>query len=66
MSSERVLSVGVGVGAVVSAIAGAIISLLLTDPVTVIATVARGEISPLVLRVAGVIYDAIVGVLSRL
>lgn len=54
----------VGVLAVV--IAGATIWLLLTDPVTVAESVDTGEVSPLVRSLAGVLYDALVGLLRYL
>jgi len=47
-------------------IAGATIWLLVTDPVTVASAVNEGEISPLVKRLAEVLYDAIAGLLRYL
>jgi hypothetical protein len=54
----------VGILAVV--IAGATIWLLLTDPVTVAESVDTGEVSPLVRSLAGVLYQALVGLLRYL
>jgi hypothetical protein len=56
-----------GTIAILSAIvAGATIWLLLTDPVTVADAVDSGEISPLVRQLAGVLYDALAGLLKYL
>ena len=56
-----------GALAIVSAvIAGATIWLLLTDPVTVADAVETGEVSPLVKELAGVLYDALRGLLKYL
>jgi hypothetical protein len=63
---ERVVSVGVLVGVIAAVIAGATIWLLLTDPVSVANAVDTGEISPLVLQLADVIYKAIAGLLEYL
>jgi hypothetical protein len=63
---NRITSVAVLIGGIAAVIAGAAIWLLLTDPVTVVSAVDTGEISPLVLRLAEVIYDAIAGLLDYL
>jgi hypothetical protein len=56
-----------GTIAILSAIvAGATIWLLLTDPVTVADAVDSGEISPLVKQLAGVLYNALSGLLKYL
>ena len=56
-----------GTIAILSAIvAAATIWLLLTDPVTVADAVDTGEISPLVRQLAGVLYDALAGLLRYL
>jgi hypothetical protein len=56
-----------GTIAILSAIvAGATIWLLLTDPVTVADAVDSGEISPLVRQLAGVLYNALSGLLKYL
>jgi hypothetical protein len=62
----RVATVAVLVGAVAAVVAGATIWLLLTDPVTVANAVDSGEISPLVLSLAEIIYNALVGLLDYL
>ena len=64
--SGRVASVAVLVGAVAAVVAGATIWLLLTDPVTVVNAVDSGEISPLVLSLAEILYNALVGLLDYL
>lgn len=63
---DRVTSVGVLIGAAAAIIAAATIWLLVTDPVTVASAVEDGEISPLALRLAEVIYNAIAGLLEYL
>jgi len=56
-----------GTIAVLSAVvAGATIWLLLTDPVTVADAVDTGEVSPLVRELAGVLYNALAGLLRYL
>jgi hypothetical protein len=56
-----------GTIAILSAIlAGATIWLLLTDPVTVADAVDSGEVSPLVRQLAGVLYNALAGLLRYL
>lgn len=63
---DRVASVGVLIGAGAAVIAAATIWLLITDPVTVASAVEEGEISPLAIRLAEVIYNAIAGLLEYL
>ena len=56
-----------GVAAVIAVtLAAAIFWLLLTDPVTVADALNDGEVTPLVRAVAGVLYDALRGVLKYL
>ena len=62
----RVATVAVLIGAVAAVVAGATIWLLLTDPVTVANAVDSGEISPLVLSLADIIYNALIGLLQYL
>jgi multidrug resistance efflux pump len=67
MSLARVsLSLFGVVGILAATIAGATIWLLLTDPVTVADAVASGEVSPLVKALAGVLFDAMQGILKYL
>jgi hypothetical protein len=67
MSFARVSISLFGVVALVAAtVAGATIWLLLTDPVTVADAVNDGNVSPLVRALAGVLYDALSGLLRYL
>ena len=67
MSLARVsLSLFGVIGVLAATLAGATIWLLLTDPVTVADAVAAGEVSPLVKALAGVLYDALQGLLKYL
>lgn len=54
------------VGLLAVIVAGATIWLLLTDPITVAESVDTGEVSPIIRSLAGVIYDALVGLLRYL
>jgi hypothetical protein len=63
---SRVASIAVLIGVVASIVAGAMIWLILTDPVTVATAVETGEVSPLVRQLADVLYQAIVGLLNYL
>jgi hypothetical protein len=63
---DRVTSLGVLIGVGAAVIAGAAIWLLITDPVTVANAVEDGEISPLAIRLAEVIYEALAGLLRYL
>ncbi len=46
--------------------AGATIWLLLTDPVTVAETVNQGEVTPVVVQLAGVLFEALKDLLKYL
>jgi hypothetical protein len=63
---DRVTSLGVLIGIFAAIIAAATIWLLVTDPVTVANAVEEGEISPLAVRIAEVLFNAIAGLLSYL
>jgi hypothetical protein len=63
---DRLTSLGVVIGAVSTIVAGATIWLVVTDPVTVASAIESGEVSPLVRRLAEVIYDALAGLLAYL
>jgi multidrug resistance efflux pump len=54
------------VGVLAAALAGATIWLIMTQPVTVADAVATGEVSPLVRALAGVLYDALQGIIKYL
>lgn len=63
---DRVTSLGVVIGFASAVVAGATIWLVVTDPVTVASAIESGEVSPLVKRLAEVLYDAIAGLLAYL
>lgn len=63
---DRVTSLGVVIGIASAVVAGATIWLVVTDPVTVASAIENGEVSPLVKRLAEVLYDAIAGLLAYL
>ena len=63
---DRIASVGVLIGTAAAVIAGAAIWLVVTDPVTVANAIEDGEISPLAIRLAEVLYNAIAGLLRYL
>jgi hypothetical protein len=63
---DRVTSLGVVIGIASAVVAGATIWLVVTDPVTVASAIESGEVSPLVKRLAEVLYDAIAGLLAYL
>jgi hypothetical protein len=63
---DRVVGIGVVIGAVAVVVAAAVVWLLLTDPVTVATSLETGEMSPLVRQLADVIFNAISGFLSYL
>ena len=63
---DRVTSLGVIIAILSAVIAGAVIWLVVTDPVTVASAVEGGEVSPLVRRLAEVIYNALSGLLAYL
>jgi len=66
LNLERVISVGMLVALAVGSIAGATIMLLLTDPLTVTSAVDTGDLAPLVLRLAGIIYETVADLLEYL
>ena len=63
---DRVTSLGVLIGVISSVVAGATIWLVVTDPVTVASAIESGEVSPLVRRLAEVLYNALAGLLTYL
>ena len=67
MSFARLsLSLAGVVGVIAAALAAATIWLIMTQPVTVADAVASGEVSPLVKALAGVIYNALQGLIKYL
>ena len=65
-SSRLSVSLSAGVAAVAAVFAGALIWLLLSDPVTVADAVETGEITPLFNEIAAVIYQALLVLLDYL
>ena len=63
---DRVTSLGVVIGIASAVVAGATIWLVVTDPVTVASAIESGEVSPLVKRLAEVLYEALAGLLAYL
>ena len=63
---DRVTSLGVIIAALTAIMAGAIIWLVVTDPITVASAIESGEVSPLVQRLAEVLYNALSGLLAHL
>ena len=60
----RLASVAVVIGVMAAVVAGATIWLLLTEPATLANAVEAGEISPLVLSLAEIIYNALASLLD--
>lgn len=58
------LSLFGAVAVIAATLAAATIWLLLTDPVTVADAVKDGQVTPLVRALAGVLYDAVKGLLK--
>ena len=63
---DRVVSIAVLIGGIAAVVAGATIWLMLTDPVTVVNALDEGAVSPLIIKLAEVIYDAIAALLAYL
>ncbi len=67
MSFARLsLSLAAVIGVIATALAGATIWLLITQPVTVADAVSTGEVSPLMRALAGALYDALEGIVKYL
>jgi len=68
--ADRVLnpvaSVAGVIGVVAAIVAGAVVWLVLTEPLTIANAVEAGEISPLVRQLAKVIYETMAGLLDYL
>ena len=65
-SSRLSVSLSAGVAVVAAIFAGALIWLLLSDPVTVADAVETGDVTPLVSELAHVIYQALLNLLDYL
>lgn len=66
LALNRVADVASLVGFVAALVAAATIWLVLTEPVTIANAVDTGEISPLVRRLAVVVYETMAGLLRYL
>jgi len=67
MSFARLsLSLAAVIGLIATALAAAIIWLLVTQPVTVADAVATGEVSPVMRALAGALYEALAGIVKYL
>jgi hypothetical protein len=64
--AQRSLSLAGIVGVLTAAFAGALIWLLVTQPVTTAENISKGEMSPILRAVGGVLYDALQGLLKFL
>lgn len=65
-SSRLSVSLSAGVAAIAAIFAGALIWLMLSDPVTVADAVEGGQVTPLLSELAGVIYQALLNLLDYL
>lgn len=65
-SSRLSVSLSAGVAVVAAVVAAALIWLLLSDPITVADAVENGELTPLVIELANVLYQALLGLLDYL
>jgi hypothetical protein len=65
-SSRLSVSLSAGVAIIAAIFAGALIWLLLSDPVTVADAVETGEVAPIISELARVIYQALLGLLDYL
>ena len=64
--AQRTLSLAGIIGILTAVFAGGLIYLLVTQPVSTAENIANGEVSPIVRAVAGVLYDALRGILKFL
>jgi hypothetical protein len=64
--AQRSLSLAAIIGILTAVFAAGLIYLLVTQPVTTAESIANGEVSPLVTAVAGVLYNALRGILKFL
>jgi hypothetical protein len=64
--AQRSLSLAGIIGILTAVFAGGLIYLLVTQPVSTAENIATGEVSPIVRAVAGVLYDALRGILKFL
>jgi hypothetical protein len=64
--AQRSLSLAAIIGLLTAIFASGLIYLLVTQPVSTAENIANGEVSPLVTAVAGVLYNALRGILKFL
>jgi hypothetical protein len=64
--AQRSLSLAAVVGILTAVFAAGLIYLLVTQPVSTAENIANGAVSPLIAAVAGVLYDALRGILKFL
>jgi hypothetical protein len=65
-SSRLSVSLSAGIALIAAIFAGALIWLLLSDPITVADAVETGEVAPLVTELAKVLYQAFLSLLDYL
>jgi hypothetical protein len=65
-SSRLSVSLSAGVALIAALFAGALIWLMLSDPVTVADAVETGELAPLITELANAIYQALLNLLDYL
>jgi hypothetical protein len=65
-SSRLSVSLSAGVAAIAAIFAGALIWLMLSDPITVADAVETGEMTPLLRELVSVIYQALLNLLDYL
>jgi hypothetical protein len=65
-SSRLSVSLSIAVAVIAAIFAAALIWLLLSDPVTVADAVSDGTVTPLLIELANVIYNALLGLLDYL
>ena len=64
--AQRSLSLAGIIGVLTAVFAGGLIYLLVTQPVSTAENIAKGEVSPLVRAVSGVLYEALQGLFKYL
>jgi hypothetical protein len=65
-SSRLSVSLSAGIAALAAIFAGALIWLMLSDPITVADAVETGQVTPLLIELANVIYQALLSLLDYL
>jgi hypothetical protein len=65
-SSRLSVSLSAGIAALAAIFAGALIWLMLSDPITVADAVETGQVTPLLMELANVIYQALLSLLDYL